>query len=636
MLTALFLVACVVFENSNAYSATFYDSFSGNRITNEEVKIHVIRNTTYWCTNEVEPCDPSEGRRIDGSCNNLKYPSVGAIHTPTYRLLPPVYDVGYEPKRAKSGAMLPPIRPLRTSLLLEGRVPDLRFTQLVAYYMVFMSADILSFHDTVNYLNWKPYCCEKKGKTDPECIPISIPDDDPVHRFSDQRCFNLTRPWTFQNRGCIHNNSPPERIISSTTTFDLSQIYGNLLRETNTQVRAFTNGLLLFEVENGRIWPPSSKRPFEVCIANQRPHETRCHAIADDSTNGVFGTNFFVIMFWRLHNVIASNLARINPCWDDERLFYTARDINIAIATQIFYYELNPTLMGRENLERDRVISYHEGFRDVYNENLLPQLSAEYTLVLRWAHTMQEGVMHLYDKDGNYVKDMRIANLTLRTGYLGVGDNMDYMTQGSFRQAGAKVDYTVDPDIGETGLGTLQKIADLPSSDLSKNRHFGMQPYTKYREFCFGDTFKTFDDLLHVIDQERVEKLKEMYEHVDDIDLLAGVWVEKLIPGGYVPETFYFMTVEQLLRIVRSDRHWYERPNRPHAFTIEQLAEIRKASMARLLCDVGDTVSHIQPRAFLLAGPGNEMVSCKQIKKLNYRAWKDETCQSNYKPNTAV
>lgn len=52
------------------------------------------------------------------------------------------------------------------------------------------------------------------------------------------------------------------------------------------------------------------------------------------------------IWFWRYHNYIAEQLARVNPCWDDETLFNTARDINIAVAQQIYYYEMLPVFLG--------------------------------------------------------------------------------------------------------------------------------------------------------------------------------------------------------------------------------------------------------------------------------------------------
>lgn len=44
------------------------------------------------CTVNIQPCDPEEWKRLDGSCNNLEYPSVGTHRTPTTRLLPPILN----------------------------------------------------------------------------------------------------------------------------------------------------------------------------------------------------------------------------------------------------------------------------------------------------------------------------------------------------------------------------------------------------------------------------------------------------------------------------------------------------------------------------------------------------------------
>lgn len=53
---------------------------------------------------------------------------------------------------------------------------------------------------------------------------------------------------------------------------------------------------------------------------------------------------------------------------------------------------------------------------------------------------------------------------------------------------------------------------------------------------------------------------------MEDIDLMAGIWLERPVEGGVVPSTLYCVVVEQLRRSLVSDRHWYERPNRPNAF----------------------------------------------------------------------
>lgn len=69
--------------------------------------------------------------------------------------------------------------------------------------------------------------------------------------------------------------------------------------------------------------------------------------LAEDGSNTLAGINLVAIWFWRYHNFIATELAKVNPCWDDDKLFETARDINIAISLQIYYYELLPIFLGK-------------------------------------------------------------------------------------------------------------------------------------------------------------------------------------------------------------------------------------------------------------------------------------------------
>ncbi|XP_004925926.1 peroxidase [Bombyx mori] len=608
----------------------FYDSYTGNVISKDEVKQHDKANNTFWCVGEFEPCDPNEGRRVDGSCNNLQHPTRGASHTPFVRVLPAVYDKDFEPKTTKSGNAMPTPRYLRTSLWSVGKVSSQLFTQLAIHDFVFMSADVVSLHDTVKYILWKPYCCTAKGKTDRDCVQNKIPDDDPVHRFSDIRCLNMTRPESFQSTGCVKNGTVPERIVSSTPLIDLSMIYGSVLKSLLANGRLFKGGLLKYENSNGRIWPPSTKSQANLCFLNDKPRETRCHATPDIGSNTLASVNLMSIWFWRHHNFIAEQLAKINPCWDDNTLFNTARDINIAVALQIYLYELLPLFLGRDNLVRDGVLSPSFGYRDAYNPEILPQVSLEYPFVLRWLHSVQEGTLKMYDTKGYYLKQYPIVNLTLRTGFFDVDNNIDYITQGAFRQGSANIDHTADPDIVDIGLGPHQRASDLMTNDISKNRYFGFQPYVKYHEFCFGKTIKKWGDLEGVIDPERIEILKDLYEDVEDMDLLAGIWVERRIKGGFVPPTFYCLVVEQLVRNIVSDRHWYESSKRPNAFSLQQLFEIRKASIARILCDVGDKVTEIQPQAFLRPHSRNRISRCENIPGIDFTAWKDFKCNEQY------
>ncbi|CAH1644589.1 unnamed protein product [Spodoptera littoralis] len=623
MFVVLFLYVSNVFSFAHGIA---YDSFNGTPISKDEVAQHIRDNNTFWCMIDIAPCDPNEWRRLDGSCNNLRNPIRGATHTPTSRILPPSYDENYEPRKSKTGK-LPLVRKLRTSLLSEGQAPDQLFSVLASYYLIFIATDISNLHDTVNYIMWKPHCCSPKGKDDPKCAPLEVPHDDPVHRYSGIRCLNLTKPLTFQDFGCRQENTPPERIQTATPLFDMSTVYGNSLDKA-LEGRKFEGGLLKYEVEEGRVWPP--RDPDElICTMNRKPKESRCHKTPSDEVNTLITINMMSVWFWRLHNHIANRLAKLNPCWDDDQLFYTARDINIAIEMHIFLYELLPLMAGYENLIRDGLIVYN-GFRDIYNEAIIPQMAMEFPLALRWAHTMQEGTLKMYNPHGDYVKKVPLVELTIRTGYLGVDNNVDYLTQGAFRQPSAKVgDNLVDPDMADRVLGYIQPSQDVFSNDLAKNRLMFMQPYIKYLEHFYGKKITSFKDLAEFFEPEVLEKLSDIYDSVEDIDLLAAMWVEKPIPGGHVPRIFYSILAEQLLRTMKSDRHWYERPNRPHAFTFAQLQEIRKMTVARFMCDVGDTVTEIQPRAFQRIGPGNELVSCGLIPDMDISAWKDNSCRKS-------
>lgn len=52
-----------------------------------------------------------------------------------------------------------------------------------------------------------------------------------------------------------------------------------------------------------------------------------------------------------------------------------------------------------------------------------------------------------FTPSGKIVKEFPMVNLTLRTGYLSLGRNVDEITAGAYMQAGAEFDQIVDPDV---------------------------------------------------------------------------------------------------------------------------------------------------------------------------------------------
>lgn len=53
-----------------------------------------------------------------------------------------------------------------------------------------------------------------------------------------------------------------------------------------------------------------------------------------------------------------------------------------------------------------------------------------------------------------------------------------------------------------------------------------------------------------------------------------------------------------LIQTKRGDRFWYENDLSPSGFTEEQLTEIKKTTMAQVICDNIDRIEQVQPMAF--------------------------------------
>ncbi|KAH9639750.1 hypothetical protein HF086_014508 [Spodoptera exigua] len=399
-----------------------------------------------------------------------------------------------------------------------GETTDLKLTQLFSYYILFMISDVLSSHDI-------------KGKNDYRCTPIEVPINDPVHRYSGVRCLNLTRPQTFQTYRCLDNGTTFERIVFQTPLFDLSHIYEYRPGFIN-QLRTFENGLMKIEEDDGELFPPSDP-DSHYCYQNQLPRETRCHKY---QVNNVLGSNLWIILLYRHHNQIARELYRLNPSWDDKRLFYTARDINIAISVQIYFYELLPIIFGKKNMIREGLIG-RGGFRDLYDENVEPRMSDEYFYGMRWFHMIQKTNMNFNPKFSIFGSPER------------------------FKYPFLKYPITTRPkaevslQMADRLLGGILFSSDAPTSDLKKGRYFGIQPYVNYKEFCTNRKYTSFADLKDSFSCEHLSRLMEVYEDPKDVELVAALWLEKPVKGGNIPETLYCLLTEQYKRTIKSDRH---------------------------------------------------------------------------------
>ncbi|CAH0690456.1 unnamed protein product [Chilo suppressalis] len=539
-------------------------------------------------------------------------------------MLPASFGLGNMLRQSMNGSDLPSTRLLRTKLLSDGYPVDHNFNVLATHLGVFSFVDNVDLTVLLRYLILSDCCVgNTPNRINPTCIPIPVAPDDPYLRLTGIRCMNLTRNPTFQERGCISNAMPAERYSVTTPLIDLSVVYG-FTNERERQIREYKGGLLRAEQRNGLDYPPGTA---PVCALNRRPIENACYEYGDAfGGNLLVGVYMTAMWFYREHNRLARKLAEINPCWSDQELFETARHINIAQWQHIFYYELMAELLGRENALKAGIIYDTHGYVDDFDERYEPGVYHEYVVGGRWFHTMQDGRTDLYSNKGEYLGTRTTVDDALRSGILEVNNTEADLTQGAFRQGSHKIDYVIEPDIAERVASNIQAALDLPAVDMQRGRDQGLPPYNQYRKLCGLPTAHKFEDLHDVIFPDKVEQMRRIYYDVDDVDVMTAIYSEKLIEGGYVGPTLFCIMRQNLVQWRKADRHFFEHGDIPASLTLPQLYEVRKSSAARLLCDSGDRVDQIQPRALLRAGRGNEIRSCKEIPSMDLTKWADPQC----------
>jgi peroxidase len=108
-----------------------------------------------------------------------------------------------------------------------------------------------------------------------------------------------------------------------------------------------------------------------------------------------------------------------------------------------------------------------------------------------------------------------------------------------------------------------------------------------------------FDDLIGYFDNRTLHRMATLYKSVDDIDLWTAGISEYPAEGSMLGPVFNCLMAEQFVVARNSDRFWYESDDPLAKFSLEQLAELRKSTLARLICDNSDDIDTVQLYPFL-------------------------------------
>ena len=166
---------------------------------------------------------------------------------------------------------------------------------------------------------------------------------------------------------------------------------------------------------------------------------------------------------------------------------------------------------------------------------------------------------------------------------------------------------------------------DLAARTIQQGRDHGIPPYVVWRPLCGKPPASHFDELVDVMEPDRIATLSRLYKNVADVDLFTGILSERPMSGAMVGPTASCLMTLQFKVLRQTDRYWYENDLPPSSFTKEQLYELRKFSLARLLCDNVPGLVKVPKSPFLASDSFlNTDIPCQDIEEPNLRAWKTE------------
>ncbi|XP_066158547.1 peroxidase isoform X2 [Euwallacea fornicatus] len=566
-------------------------------------------------------------RSYNGTCNNLKFSNTfGVAYRPYRRTLQPDYADGIsKPRASKTSEPLPSARTVSLKVHRPYMKSDSKFSVMLAVWGQFLDHDI-----TATALNQKLNgdsisCCQKGTNISPECFPVVLDPNDPFTEFN-VTCMEFVRSAPAP-QCCL---GAREQMNQASAFIDGSVIYGN--DESLVQsLRTMNAGQLKMHVTSDkRSLLPVSHDMNDGCNRLEEQKKGRyCFLTGDSRANENLHLTSMHLIWARQHNNIARGLFAINPHWTDETLFQESRKVIAAQMQHITYREFLPLLINNSLLKAHEMLPYSNGYFHKYNESLDASIANEFAAAaFRFAHTLIPALVKFLAEDHSSVQFIQMRKMLFDPFKLYKGGQLEGFLKGAINTSIEASDTYFSNEIkahlfqrNDTYDASTQKCGlDLVSLNIQRGRDHGLSGYIHFKEHCGFNKTKSFEDLRGIMGHVSLQSIKDTYRHIEAIDLYTGALSEKPLNGSLLGPTLTCLILDQFIRLKFGDRYWYENP---YVFDQHQLQEIRKTSLALIICNNADTLDAIQPRVMEGWRKENSNVPCAKIPQLNLDYWRE-------------
>ncbi|XP_055598963.1 chorion peroxidase [Uranotaenia lowii] len=582
--------------------------------------------------NETQRCDfNARYRSNNGTCNNQKYPfSYGVALIPFRRQLTPDYGDGVSsPRTSADGKELASARQVSIDIHRPSYHSDPNFTVMLAVWGQFLDHDITSTALNQGVGGKAIECCDPGQPLHPECYPVPLGPGDPYFHEYNLTCMNFVRSIPAPT-GHI---GPRQQLNQATAYIDGSVVYGS----DDAKVRRLRTGregkLRMLTTPDGRALLPTSTDPNDGCNEEQMNAAGKyCFESGDERANENLHLTSMHLIWARHHNSLAEELKKVNPDWDDERLFQEARRILAAQMQHITYNEFLPLIIGADNSEKMGISPDPETDKDSYNATVDPSIANVFAAAaFRFAHTLLPGLMQKTRDPTSSRSGIELHKMLFNPYSLYGKSGLDDAIGGAMSTALGKYDRYFTSELTEhlfekpSDLLTDRPCGlDLVSLNIQRGRDHGLPSYPHWRKHCHLPPVDSWAQVGEAVDPGSLEQMRKIYQQPENVDVYSGALSEPPVKGGIVGPLLTCLIGDQFLRLKQGDSFWYERRKGPQRFTRDQLHQIYNTRLSSIICRNSDAISH-SPVYLMrkVSEINNPELPCVELDSFDFEVFRD-------------
>jgi hypothetical protein len=349
--------------------------------------------------------------------------------------------------------------------------------------------------------------------------------------------------------------------------------------------------------------------------------------------SGVAG-NFWIglgvlhTLFSLEHNAICDMLKREHPTWGDDALYKRGRLINAALMAKIHTVEWTPGIIAHPTTRRAMSANWYGMAGERFTKRFGRIGSGEILSGIPGSPADHHGVP--YSLTEEFVAVYRMHPLLPDDFTFRSASGNEVTHELTFKEVGALRTRPLLQEMGVASaayslgiahpgaitlnnyprfLQTFERpdgtVMDLAATDILRIRERGVPRYNEFRRLWHLKPVESFEELTR--DKARAKELRDIYGHVDRLDLMIGLYSEPLPKGFGFSDTAFRVFILMASRRIKSDR-FFRTDYRPEVYTKEGLDWIDDTTMKDVL------LRHYPQLAPALDGVTNAFTPWKRVR----------------------